>query len=259
MYWKTKIRSIKEKYLYSLLFMIVLLFIWQFLTTYFTIPEYILPSPYKIALAFKKSGFLLNHTFVTLSEIISGFVIGAVLGFILAVGIFLSKFLYRTIYPLIICIGSIPKLALAPLLIIWLGFGTLPKIIITALIVFFPVVLNSLKGLMFVQPELIDLMKSVRASKRQVLFKIRLPLSLPYLFASLKISITLAVVGAVISEFMGSDMGLGYVIMVSSVNLNTSLMFAALILLGLLGLFLFVLVSMLEMIILPWHMGSGNN
>ena len=141
----------------------------------------------------------------------------------------------------------------APLFIIWFGFGIFPKIGISALVVLFPVLINMLKGLMSVQPELIDLMRVLGASRRQILLKVRLPSSIPYLFAGLKISVVLAVVGAVIGEFIGADKGLGYLIMISNVNLNTPLTFSVLIILGGIGSFLTYLIHMLEKIVLPWH------
>lgn len=249
-----KIKKIKERYFYAFIFFIVILYFWQFFTKFFHIPEYILPAPSQIAVSFQKSsGIFLKHTLVTSGEIISGFIIGATLGVVLAIFISASKILLKTIYPLIISVQSLPKLALAPLFVIWFGFGVLPKIIITALVVFFPVMINTIKGLFSVSSDLLDFMKSLRASKSQILFKIQIPFSLPYLFTGLKISSTLAVVGAIIGEFVGADKGLGYLIMISSTNLNTSYMFVALILLAVIGLLLFGLIGLLERVILPWH------
>jgi len=251
---KRKIGLIKEKYLPSLVFVIALLLLWELSVRLFSLPEYILPSPFMIArtiLKFRK--ILLFHTSITLFETLSGFLAGAMLGFALAVLICMSNFFYRTFYPLLIIIQSIPKIALAPFFVIWLGFGVLPKIAITALVSIFPVLVNTLHGLVFVKQELIDLMKVFHASKIQVLFKIRIPSSLPFFFTSLKISIVFSVVGAIIGEFVGANEGLGYVIMISSTNLNTSLMFSALFLLGAMGFFCSGFVSLSEKLLLPWH------
>lgn len=253
------LKWLKERYLYSFIFLIIVLYLWQFSSEFFSIPEYILPSPSQIVSTFQKSGLLLiKHSLITLWEILSGFVIGTILGFILAIQISSFKLLYKTLYPLIIFIQSIPKLALAPLFIIWFGFGVGPKIAITTLVVFFPVLVNTIKGLMSVQPEFLDFMKSLRASKTQILLKIRIPSSIPYIFASLKISITLAVVGAIIGEFVGADRGLGYMIMLSSVDLDTSRMFAVLILLAVIGLSLFSIICIMERIVLPWHINEED-
>jgi len=260
MNWKAKSNWFKEKYFYPLISLIIILFLWHFYTKFFAIPDYILPSPYQVLIVFQESGHLLmKHSLVTLQEIILGFTIGAIAGFILAIALVSFRILYKTLYPLLVALQSIPKLALAPLFIIWFGFGILPKIIITTLVVLFPVLINTSKGLMTVEPELLDLLKSLQASNPQILLKIRLPSCLPYFFASLKISITLAVVGAIIGEFVGADRGLGYVIMLSSVNLTTSLMFAALILLGVIGLSLFGAICALERLILPWHMNIESH
>ncbi|TAM36005.1 ABC transporter permease [bacterium] len=251
---KRRLGLIKEKYLPSLVFIILLVLLWEFLVRLFSLPEYILPSPLMIARTFLKfRKILLFHTSVTVFETLSGFMVGAILGFILAVFICMSDFFYRTFYPVLIVIQSIPKVALAPFFIIWMGFGILPKIAITVLVSIFPVLVNTLHGLVFVKQELIDLMKVFHASKIQVLFKIRIPSSLPFFFTSLKISIIFSVVGAIIGEFVGANKGLGYVIMISSSNLNTSLMFAALFLLGAIGVFCSLLVSLSEKMLLPWH------
>jgi len=257
--YKTEIRKLRERYLYSFSFLVIILFLWQFATKFLHIPEYILPAPSQIAASFQKSSSIfLKHTLVTSGEIISGFIIGAALGIILAIAISASKILFKTIYPLIISIQSLPKLALAPLFVIWFGFGILPKIIITALVVLFPVMINTIKGLLSVSPDLLDFMRSLRATRPQILFKIQIPASMPYLFAGLKISAALAVVGAIIGEFVGADKGLGYLIMISSTNLDTSRMFVSLILLAIIGLLLFGLIGLMERIILPWHITENK-
>jgi len=254
MNWKKKIHILKERYLYSLVFFIVLFCIWQWSTKYLSIPQYILPSPSDImATAIKLKSILFGHFLVTLIEVLLGFVIGSIVGFFLAIALFSFSILYKTLYPLMVAIQSIPKTALAPLFIIWFGFGMCPKILIATLIVLFPVLVNMLKGLGSVNPELLDFMKTLHASKWQILLTIQIPASIPYLFASLKVSVGFAVVGAIIGEFVGANKGLGYIIMLSSVDLDTSRMFAALLLLSIIGLSLFTVVSIAERIILPWH------
>lgn len=256
---KIKHRRAIERFIYPSIFFVAILSFWQLSIKIFHIPEYILPSPYQIAHTFQKSsGLFLKHAYITLGEIITGYIIGIVSGFILAVAITSYKILFKTIYPFVIAVESLPKLALAPLFVIWFGFGILPKIIIIALIVLFPVLVTTIKGLLSVSLDLLDFMKSLNASKSQVLFKIRIPASVPYFFAGLKISITLAVVGAIIGEFVGADKGLGYLIMISSVDLNTSRMFVSLVLLSIIGLLLFGLICLLERVVLPWHI-AGND
>lgn len=255
-----KMYFLKQKYLNSVIFFILLIIGWHLSTLLFSIPDYILPSPLQVGEVFRDyQSLLIGHTLVTLQEIIIGFLIGAAAGFVLAVAIITFDFLYRTLYPFIIVVESVPKLALAPLFVIWFGFGMLPKIVIIILMVLFPVLVNMIKGLTSVQRELLDLMKSLRASKLQILTKISIPYSIPYFFASLKMSSALAVVGAIIGEFVGANKGLGYVLMMSSVDLSTSRMFAVLIVLGLIGLAIFAAVCILERIVLPWHLDENNS
>jgi len=254
---KAQLSALKERYLYSLVFLAAVLGAWQAYVVFFSVPGYLLPSPYQVLAVFRSSGSsLARHALVTLQEVLCGYAFGAVAGFLMALAVFSSGLLRKTVYPLIIAVQSIPKLALAPLFVIWFGFGIAPKIAITALVVFFPVLVHTIKGLSCVTPELLDLLNSLRASKLQILLKIRIPASMPYLATSLKASITLGVLGAVIGEFVGADKGLGYVIMVSSVDLDTSRMFAALSLLGAMGLALFAAFSVLERLLLPWCAGT---
>jgi NitT/TauT family transport system permease protein len=147
----------------------------------------------------------------------------------------------------------VPKIALAPLFLIWFGVGLLPKVVIAALIAFFPIVINTAKGLTSVEPELVQFMRSLGASWREIFFKISLPWALPYIFASFKISITLAVVGAVVGEFIASDVGLGYVINYANITLETEVMFAGLMLLSAVGILLFLVVVAAERYFMSWQ------
>jgi NitT/TauT family transport system permease protein len=257
MNWINGFKGLKEKSFLPCALLVVILCFWQFSCKFFSIPEYILPPPLKIFFTFKRMGYLLfKHSLVTLWEILAGFAIGTILGFLLALLISLSKFLQKAFYPLIISVQSVPKLALGPLFIIWFGFGVYPKIAITALVVFFPVLVNTVAGLTVLEPELLDLARSMRASASQILFKIRIPHSIPYIFMGLKVSVTFAVAGATIGEFLGADRGLGYIIMLSSMDLDTGRLFAAIILLSVMGSLLFGLVCLLERIILPWYINE---
>jgi len=254
---KNKISWFLENYLYSFVFLVGFLCLWQAASLFFAIPEYILPSPLRILAVFGKSSpLLIKHSLVTLQEIISGLGIGVSVGFFLAIAIISFNILHKTIYPLIVAVQSLPKVVLAPLFIIWFGFGMLFKIILISLMVIFPVLVNTIKGLESVQPELLDLLKSLRASKLQVLLKIKLPSSISYFFIGLKIAVPSSVIGAVFAEYLGSDRGLGYVIMLSSVNLDTSRMFAALFLLSTISLFIFGAVCILERIILTRYLDA---
>jgi NitT/TauT family transport system permease protein len=245
--------SLIKKHLSCIFTLIFSLLFWQWAVKIFNIPEYILPSPTQIvSSAIKYQQQLIKHSLITLSEILIGFTLGTMVAFIISLGILYSKVLEKAIYPLLIFFQVTPKVALAPLFLIWFGYGLLPKILITALISFFPIIVNTVKGLKSIDAELIDLMYSLSATKIQILTKIRIPSSLPYLFAGLKIGITLAVVGAVVGEFVGASKGLGYVIMLSNANLETSLVFASIVILSIIGIVLFLLINLIESLC-SWH------
>lgn len=245
--------SLIKKHLPCIFVLIFLLLLWQWAVKIFKIPEYILPSPLKIiSEIIQKQQYLIRHSLITLTEILTGFVVAMLAAFIISLGILYSKTIEKIIYPLLIFTQVTPKIAIAPLFLIWFGYGILPKVVITALVAFFPIIINTINGLKSVDIELADLMYSLSATKRQMLTKIRIPSSLPYVFAGLKISITLSVIGAIVGEFVGADRGLGYIIMISNANLDTALVFACLIILSIIGVGLFLVVCIVESL-LSWH------
>ena len=168
----------------------------------------------------------MTNTWPTLFAVTGGFAAAALLGFAIAIGIAYSRWVSEMTYPFLVAAQVLPKVALAPLFLIWFGFGLTPKVVIAALIAFFPIVINTARGLVSVEPELIQYMHSLGANWREVFFKISLPWALPYIFASFRISIRLAVVGAVVGEFVSSNNGLGYVISYANASLDTDVMFA---------------------------------
>lgn len=200
-----------------------------------------------------KRAYLLQHTWPTIIAISLGFAIAAVTGFLIAVTIAYSRVINELTYPFLVAAQVVPKIALAPLFLIWFGVGLLPKVVIAALIAFFPIVINTAKGLTSVEPELVQFMRSLGASWGEIFFKISLPWALPYIFASFKISITLAVVGAVVGEFIASDVGLGYVINYANITLETEVMFAGLMLLSAVGILLFLVVVAAERYFMSWQ------
>jgi len=189
---------------------------------------------------------LMDATWVTTEEILQGFLFSVVVGMVLALALARYHWVERALYPLIVLFQVVPKVALAPIFILWFGYGLAPKVILIVVIAFFPITLNMLVGLKAIDKELLLLMRSIGASKNQVLTQIQIPTSLPYLFAGLRIAITLAVIGAVVAEFSGAQNGLGYLIQFASTQLDTPLMFAALILVSLLGLALYYAMSLAE-------------
>lgn len=235
----------------------VLLGIWELAVEIFTIPEFLVPAPSSvIELMFSRSPVLLEHTYVTFRETLYGFVLGLVLGVLSAVLIVYSNFLQNVLYPLILIAQIIPKVAIAPLLLIWVGYGELSKVLIAFLVSWFPIIVNTVSGMRMVEPEMIDLARSLQATNWQIFTKVRLPNSLPQFFGGLKIAITLAVIGAIIGEFIGGNKGLGYLIVVSNYEVNTPLMFASLIALSLMGLALYGFIVLLERWLIPWSIGE---
>lgn len=232
---------------------VLLLIIWELATRAGEVPRWLLPSPKDILVTFWQwKADLVRHTAVTMYETLAGFLIAVVVGVPLAALLTSSNLVWRTLYPVLTAIQSIPKTAIAPLLLVWIGAGDAPKIIIAFLISFFPIVVNTATGMMLVEPELVDVLRSLRASRLQEMWEIRLPNALPHIFSACKVGITLAVVGAVIGEFVGADAGLGYIILVASSQLKTDLAFVAIFLLSLLGMVLFWLVCLLEKWMVPW-------
>ncbi|HEX5466139.1 MAG TPA: ABC transporter permease [Candidatus Limnocylindrales bacterium] len=240
-------------------FIIVVLVLWEFVSELGSVPEYILPAPTAIFARIIQSWSILWHSLlVTMSEVVIGFVIGVVLGFALAVPIAYSRLIRDTLYPLIIASQAVPKIAIAPLLVLWLGFELGPKIAVTALMVFFPVTVTAAEGLASVDPSLLDLLRSVHASPLQIFLRIRIPHALPQIFSGLKIGITLAVVGAVVGEWVGADSGLGYLLVYANTLLDSTLLFASLFLLIGLGVVSFIIVEFAERLLLPWHQGGDS-
>ena len=235
----------------------VLLLVWQFCTVYFTIPTWLLPAPTEIAKAFVEwRGELWHHTLVTLYETIVGFALSIALAVPLAVSVVYSPFLRKSIYPLLLGLQSVPKVAIAPLLALWIGFGTLPKILVVFLVCFFPIVVATATGLTSVQPAIMDLIRSLSANQLQTFVKIRFPTAMPHIFVGLKIAITFAVIGAVIGEFVGAESGLGYLILQSSSQSHTSVAFAALVVLTVMSIGLYYAMEGIEKLAVPWAVGE---
>jgi NitT/TauT family transport system permease protein len=227
---------------------------WWVVTAREMVPAYLVPSPPAVWQTLVEDRVMLaENTWVTTYETLVGFVLAGLLGVATGVLIVYSKTLEKALYPVILFAQVIPKIAIAPILVVWFGFGATPKIILAVLIAFFPVVISSVAGLRSVDPELLDLSATMGASRWQTFRKIRFPTALPHLMAGLKVAVTLAVVGAVVGEFVGADKGLGYVLLVASGNLNSALLFADLLLMSLIGIVFFVLVEAAEALLIPWH------
>lgn len=228
--------------------------VWQLWVVEAHIRSFLLPTPAAIfkELVRQWGPVLAKQTWVTFEETIIGFVLGCAVGFLLAVGITYSKLLERVLYPPIVASQAVPKIAIAPLFVVWLGFGIAPKILVTLLLVFFPIAVTSAQGLMSVDRNLVELLRSVGAGEWIVFRKVRLPYGLPQIISGMKIGITLAVVGAVVGEWVGANAGLGYTITYAQSQLETTLTFAAIAILVVMGVVLFLAVNLLEKILVPW-------
>jgi NitT/TauT family transport system permease protein len=226
---------------------------WHVATRIFDWPRWLVPSPVDVWNALREEREILpGHFGRTLYETLAGFGLAILGGIPLAVAIAYSRFLERTIYPVLLALNAVPKIAIAPILILWMGFGVGPKVVVTLLLCIFPIVISTATGLKSTPPELVELVRSLDASRLQSFVKLRFPASLPHVFVGLKVAISLAVIGAVIGEFVGAEKGLGYVIIASGSNVNTSLAFAAMVLLALMSIVLFYALVALERLLVPW-------
>jgi len=233
--------------------LVLLLCAWEAAARLLHINRVILPAPSEIGVAFRRNyPRLFRETGITMEESILGFILGGASAYLLAVLFVYSQIIKDAVYPYAVALKSTPLIAIAPLLVLWFGNGLLSKVVMSALVAFFPVLVNSANGLTAVDPEVLDLMKSLSASGWQVLTKIRIPNSLSYLLAGLKIASSMAVVGAVIGEFTGATEGIGHLINTSSYYLETPLMFAGVIMICVGGVFFFGFVSYLERKIVFW-------
>jgi len=253
----TKLRGFVERHYLKILEAIGFIALWQIVAIVID-KVYIIPSPLAVFTALFDPEVAvqyrwMEHIAATLSEIALGFVLSAVIGVLMAVVICWSRLLSDVLMPLLIFFNSIPKIAMAPLFLIWFGYGIIPNALIAILIGFFPVVINSATGLGEVDPDLLDLVNYMHASKLQVFTKIRLPNALPYIFSGLKVSTTFCVVGAIIGEFIAAERGLGYLLMDSQALIDTPPMFAGLVVISALALGLFGLISLFESLLIPWQ------
>jgi NitT/TauT family transport system permease protein len=233
---------------------VLLLFaVWEAGVRGFGIPEYILPAPSAIYVAtMEAQGTMLRHTGSTLITILLGFGISIVISLPLAILVTSSPTVAHAVYPILVLIQSVPKVALAPILVLALGAGEASRVTVAFLVAFFPLVISTATGLLAAPAELIELSRSLRASRFQQLFLVRLPYSVPFIFSGLKLAMTFSVVGAVVGEFVAADQGLGYQIMSATAFFRTSLAFGALLILSFLGIVLFQVVVVAERIFFPW-------
>ena len=227
--------------------------VWEVAIRLFHVPTFVLPAPSTVIRSLIVSRTqLANATVSTSLEIVLGFVLAAVTGIAVALAIVRFERFGRALYPLIVLFQNVPKVALAPIFILWFGFDLAPKVLLIVVIAFFPVAIDMLAGLQSVDPSFVALMQSVGASRTKILLRVRIPHSLPHLMAGLKVAITFSVIGAIVGEFAGANRGLGYVIEFASTQLDTPLIFAALVVVSVLGLAFYYVVELAERLLVPW-------
>lgn len=230
---------------------------WEVAVRLLKVPSYILPNPSAIFAELASDPlWYANHAAFTVGACLLGFALALIIGIAASIGIVYSRLLENTLYTLLVSLNSIPKIALAPLFIIWMGTGLSSKVAISMLIALFSIVIDTVLGLRSVDPDILSMSRSMRASPLQVLWKIRFPTALPFMFAGMKVAISLALVGAIAGEFVASQVGLGYVIMTGQGMFHTTRVFVAIVLLGVIGTILFYMINVLERFIIPWHVSQ---
>ena len=251
-----KFKSSLSRYWPTFALFALLLAIWQLTVSYAGIREYLLPAPLAVWNAMWHGEISwAQHLWFTTWEIIGAFLMAAVFGVLLGVGIAWSPLIANALVPFLVFVNTLPKVAIAPLFLIWLGYGMFPNMLMGALIGFFPVVINTAVGLSQVEADMLDLGRVFSAPKWKIFLKIRIPNALPYILSSLKITATAAVVGAIVGEFVASQRGLGYLITTTQSSMNTSLAFAALVWISVVGLLLYGLVVLAARLWAPWAEG----
>ncbi len=239
---------------------IVLIIGWDLCIRLFKIPQYLIPTPWQVVQQlFKEWPMLWREALPTLYATLGGFVLSALVGVPIAMWIAYSRLVESFVYPLLVFSQSVPKVAIAPLFVVWFGFGVVPKVIAAFLLGFFPVIVATVQGFKSIESDVIDLARSMGASPLKVFIKFRLPQAMPAIFSGLKVSVTLAVVGAVVGEFVGSNSGLGYVLQKANGTFDLPLMFAALVILSMIGVLLFLALELIERWVLPWHASQRHD
>ena len=237
---------------------VVLVVLWDLATRFFDWEPWLVPPPRDVAEALWDYRDLLpEHTWVTLRESLAGFALAILVGIPVGGLIAYSRVMELTVYPILLGLNAVPKIAIAPILILWMGFGPGPKILVSFLLCVFPIVIATATGLKQTPAELVELARSLCASQWQTFRRFRFPSALPEIFIGLKVAISLAVIGAVIGEFVGASEGLGWVIVNSGANVNTSLAFAAMVILAVVSVVLFYAIALVERLLVPWARHRG--
>ena len=243
----------------ALLLVAALLLTWEIAVRLLGIKEYLLPAPTKIWSEFiKRSSAVMDGAWVTTLEILGGYLLAVMVSIPFALAVTYSRFMENAVYPVVVFLQIVPKIAVAPLFIIWFGFGYTPKLLIVFLLSFFPIVVSSIAGFKAVDPEIADFARTTGASGWKLFAKIRLPQALPDIFTGMKVGAALAATAAIVAEFVASDKGLGYLLLQYNGNLDTPMVFAVIFLLSFIGLIVYYTVEVIERFTIPWHVSQGN-
>lgn len=230
---------------------------WESAVTLFGIKEYLLPPPSKVWTEFlRRYDTVMASAWVTTQEIVAGYLVAVVVSIPLALSVAYSRFMENAVYPIVVFLQIIPKIAIAPLFIIWFGFGFGPKVLIVFLLSFFPIVVASIAGFKSTDPDIMDFARTTGAGGWKLFFKIRLPQALPQIFTGLKVGAALSATAAVVAEFVASDKGLGYLLLQYNGNLDTPMVFAIIVLLSIIGLAVYYAVELIERFTIPWHVSQ---
>ena len=240
-----------RRYGLAILAHLALIVVWYLIVTYRHVPAFIMPSPFATLATLGGTNYdWVGNTLVTASEIFGGYFLAVAVGVVIAIAFSWSSTAEAAVMPLLVSLNMIPKVALGPLFIVWFSYGIFPNTIIAFSISFFPILLNTARGFREVEPELLELVRSLRSSKWQTFVKIQLPSALPYIFSGMKVGAVLAVAGAIVGEFLGSSRGLGYLMLQVQVTLDTAAMFMAVILITLIGVILYGMVIGVERLVI---------
>jgi NitT/TauT family transport system permease protein len=243
----------------ALLLVALLLIAWELGVRLLGIKEYLLPPPSRIWIEFtKRSDIVMGGAWVTTQEILGGYLVAVLVSIPFALAVTYSRFMENAVYPVVVFLQIVPKIAIAPLFIIWFGFGYAPKLLIVFLLSFFPIVVSSIAGFKAVDPEIMDFARTTGASGWKLFAKIRLPQALPDIFTGMKVGAALSATAAIVAEFVASDKGLGYLLLQYNGNLDTPMVFAVIFLLSFIGLAVYYSVEFIERITIPWHVSQTH-
>jgi NitT/TauT family transport system permease protein len=246
--------KIATQWIPPLLLLLILLAGWEIAGITGYMPKYIAPAPTIILeRLFSDYAIIWEHTLWSLQEVAVGYAVGIALGFLIGLAIVYSPVFERALYPIVVASQTIPHLALAPVLVLWFGFGITSKVVIVAQVTFFPIVIATVDGMRSIDPELLLFARSLAASEWQIFRKIRLPASLPYFFTGIRVSAPYAIIAAIIGEWIGANWGLGALMLRAQHMLKTDLMFATVVVMSLVGIMMFLVVGLLQRLLIPWY------